>query len=110
MSMGTNPYQSGSPMGTGGAVPPDLAKKAGNLQLMGILSIVFAFCCGLVTIVLAIMVLVQAGGVQSQLAQYGSPPELMSKVNTGKMCAFIGLGILAAVVVLNVVLVLAQNA
>jgi len=98
MSMGPT-YTPGA---VGGAVPPDLAKKAGNMQLMGILSIVFAFCCGLVTIILAIMVLTQAGAVESQLAQYGSPPDLMGKVSTGKTCSYIGLGILAVGVVLGI--------
>ena len=108
MSMGPNPYAPGTAgMGVGGAVPPDLAKKAGNIQLMGILSIVFAFCCGLVTIVLAIMVLTQAGGVTAQLQQYGAPQDLIGKVNTGKTCAFIGLGILAVGVVLSIVINLA---
>jgi hypothetical protein len=90
--------------------PPDLAKKAGNMQLMGILSIVFAFCCGLVTLVLAIMVLTQASTVQAELAKYGSPPDLMGKVSTGKTCAFIGLGILAAAVVISVLANLAGMA
>jgi hypothetical protein len=91
----------------GGAVPPDLAKKAANLQLMGILSIVFCFCCGCVTLVLAIMVLTQAGGVESQLAQYGSPPDLVGKVSTGKMCSYIALGILAVGFVIGVIAQLA---
>jgi hypothetical protein len=73
-------------------VPPDLAKKAGNMQLMGILSIVIGLCCcPLIGIVLGGIVLAQAGGVASSLAQYGSPPDLMGKVNTGKICAIVGL-------------------
>jgi hypothetical protein len=74
--------------------PVDSAKKAGNLQLMGILSIVFSFCpcCGgLVALILGIIVLVQAQSVLAMLAQIGSPPDLVSKVNTGKTCAIIGL-------------------
>jgi hypothetical protein len=89
-------------MPAGGAVPPDLASKANNMQLMGILSIVFAFCCQCVTLVLSIMVLAQAGGVAAELARYGSPPELVNKVNTGKLCAIIALGILAAGAVVGV--------
>jgi len=88
----SNPYTPGSPgVPMGGAVPPELAKKAGNLQLMGILSIVFAFCCGLVSLILAIIVLVQAGGVTMELQRYGSPPDLLGKVSTGKNCAIAGL-------------------
>ena len=95
----SNPYTPGSP-GTalGGAVPPELAKKAANMQLMGILSIPFAFCCGLVTLVLSIMVLTQAGGVTAELQRFGSPPDLISKVNTGKTCAIVGLVVLALAV------------
>lgn len=93
MSMGPNPYAPGSPgMAPGGMVPPDLAKKAGNMQLMGILSIVIGLCCcPLIGIVLGGIVLAQAGGVANSLAQFGSPPDLMGKVNTGKICAIIGL-------------------
>ena len=113
MSMGPNPYASGAPGVGGGAPPEELAKKAGNLQLMGILSIVFAFCCGIVTIVLSIMVLTQAGGVTAALQQYGSPPDLMGKVSTGKTCAIIGLVILGlgvcAGVLVNVLQIAAQR-
>jgi len=85
-----------------GMVPPELAKKAGNMQLMGILSIVFAFCCGCVGLILSIIVLVQAGSVTTALQQYGSPPDLMSKVATGKMCAIIGLVLTGVFIVLGV--------
>ena len=82
-----------------GAMPPvDYAKKAGNMQLMGILSIVFSLCpcCGgLVALILGIIVLVQAPNVLAMLAQAGSPPDLVGKVNTGKTCAIIGLVIVA---------------
>jgi hypothetical protein len=94
----------------GGGPPPDLVKKAGSMQTMGILSIVFSFCCGLVTIILAIMVLAQAGGVTKQLQQYSGTGDLIKKVNTGKTCAIIGLVILAAAAVLTVVLNMAQLA
>ena len=72
--------------------PADLASKAGNMQLMGILSIVLSVCCcPLVGLVLGIIVLVQAQGVLTMLQQVGSPPDLVGKVNTGKICAIIGL-------------------
>jgi hypothetical protein len=71
--------------------PPDLAKKAGNMQLMGILSIVFGICCPLISLILGGIVLAQAGGVQSNLQQFGAPPDLLGKVSTGKICAIIGL-------------------
>ena len=101
----SNPYAPGAAgVAPGGMmVPPDLAKKASNMQLMGILSIVFAFCCGCVGLILSIIVLVQAGGVMTQLQQYGSPPDLVSKVNTGKMCAIIGLVILGISVVIGII-------
>src|SRR5207248_2766858 len=48
----------------GGMPPADVASKAGNMQLMGILSIVFgACCCQLVGLILGIIVLVQAPNV-----------------------------------------------
>jgi hypothetical protein len=78
-------------MPPGGTVSPELAKKAGNIQLMGILSIVFAICCQLVGIILGIIVLVQAGGVMAELQRYGSPPDLVGKVSTGKNCAIAGI-------------------
>jgi hypothetical protein len=79
-----------------GAPPVDYAKKAANIQLMGILSIVFSVCCcPLVGLVLGIIVLVQSQSVLAMLAQIGSPPDLVGKVNTGKTCAIIGL-VLAA--------------
>ena len=75
-----------------GIPPVDVAKKAGNMQLMGILSIVFSVCCCTpVGLVLGIIVLVQAPGVLAMLHQVGNPPDLVSKVNTGKVCAIIGL-------------------
>jgi hypothetical protein len=91
-------------------VPPDLAKKASNLQLMGILSIVFAFCCGCVGLILGIIVLVQAGGVTTALQQYGSPPDLMGKVSTGKTCAIIGLVLTVIMMIIGIVINLAQLA
>jgi hypothetical protein len=93
----SNPYTPGSPAApVAGMAPPELAKKAGNMQLMGILSIVFSVCCcPLVGLVLGIIVLVQAQGVLTMLQQIGSPPDLVGKVNTGKTCAIIGL-VLAA--------------
>ena len=76
----------------GGMPPVDYAKKAGNMQLMGILSIVFSVCCcPLIGIVLGIIVLVQSQSVLTMLQQIGSPPDLVGKVNTGKTCAIIGL-------------------
>jgi hypothetical protein len=78
--------------------PVDYAKKASNLQLMGILSIVFSLCpcCGgLVALILGIIVLVQSQSVLAMLAQIGSPPDLVGKVNTGKTCAIIGLVLVA---------------
>jgi hypothetical protein len=90
----SNPFEPGAAGMPAGAMmmPPDLAKKAGNIQLMGILSIVLGICCcppaGLV---LGIIVMVQAPGVQSMLQQVGGPPDLLGKVNTGKICGIIGL-------------------
>jgi len=95
--MTTAPGPYASPTGT---PPVDAAKKAGNMQLMGILSIVFSVCCCTpVGIILGIIVLVQAQGVLTMLQQLGSPPDLVGKVNTGKICAIIGLvwGALATV-------------
>jgi hypothetical protein len=111
MSMGQNPYAPGTPgMAPGGVAPPDLAKKAGNMQLMGILSIVLGFCCcPLIGFVLGGIVLAQAGGVAASLQQYGSPPDLMGKVNTGKICAIIGLVVSGVMVVVNIFVAIAQN-
>ena len=107
----SNPYAPGAPISPApGMVPPDLASKANNMQLMGILSIVFAFCCGCVGLILSIIVLAQAGGVTMALQQYGSPPELMSKVSTGKTCAIIGLALTAIFMILGIVFQLAKLA
>jgi hypothetical protein len=108
----SNPYAPGSvPQSPMMGMPPeDLAKKANNIQLMGILSIVFAFCCGCVGLILSIIVLVQAGGVTTALQQYGSPPELMNKVSTGRLCAIIGLVLTVILMIVGVVVNLAQLA
>jgi len=107
----SNPYQATAPGAVpAGMVPPDLASKANNIQIMGILSIVFGFCCGCVGLILSIIVLVQAGGVTTALQQYGSPPELMSKVSTGKLCAIIGLVITVIMMIVGVVINVAQLA
>jgi hypothetical protein len=82
----------------GGMPPVDYAKKAANMQLMGILSIVFALCpcCGgLIALILGVIVLVQSPSVLAMLAQIGSPPDLVGKVNTGKACAIVGLVLVA---------------
>jgi hypothetical protein len=92
------------PYATPGAPSIDYAGKAGNLQLMGIFSIVLSLCpcCGgTISLVLAIIVLVQAPTVLTMLAQIGSPPDLVGKVNTGKVCAIISL-IFAALGILGV--------
>ena len=90
-----------------GAPPVDYAKKASNIQLMGILSIVFAFCCGCVGLVLSIIVLVQAPTTLALLQQIGSPPDLVSKVNTGKTCAIIGLALTVLFMIIGVIVQLA---
>jgi hypothetical protein len=83
--------------------PADVASKAGNMQLMGILSIVFgACCCQLVGLILGIIVLVQAPNVLAMLAQVGNPPDLVAKVNTGKTCAIIGIALAAVITVMAV--------
>jgi hypothetical protein len=88
----SNPYTPGSALPPGGAVPPDLAKKAGNIQLMGIIAIVCGLCCcGPVGIILGVVTMVQAPPVLADLARMGNPAELVSKVNTGKICGIIGL-------------------
>lgn len=88
-----NPYAPGAvPPGMGMGPPPDLVKKAGNMQLMGILSIPIGLCCcPLIGIVLSAMVLSQAGGITAQLQQFGAPQDLIGKVSTGKTCAIIGI-------------------
>jgi hypothetical protein len=108
----SNPYAPGSvPQNPMMGMPPeDLAKKANNIQLMGILSIVFAFCCGCVGLILGIVVLVQAGGVTTALQQYGSPPELMSKVATGKLCAIIGIVLTVILMIIGVLVNVLQLA
>jgi hypothetical protein len=61
-----------------------------------------------VGIVLSIIVLVQAGGVSTALMQYGNPPDLVSKVSTGKLCAIIGLVLTVIFMILGVIINLAQ--
>jgi uncharacterized membrane protein HdeD (DUF308 family) len=90
MSMGPNPYAPGQGGMMGGAPPQDVEKKAGNMQLMGILSIVFGICCPLIGLILSIMVMTQAGGATAAAQQYGAQ-HLVSKIATGKTCAIIGL-------------------
>lgn len=105
----SNPYAPGGPaMSPGAMVPPELVKKAGNIQLMGILSIVFSFCCGCVGLILSIIVLVQAGGVSAALMQYGNPPDLASKVSTGKLCAIIGLVVFVISSIVSALVYVAQ--
>lgn len=93
----SNPYTPGTAGVPMGGVSPELAKKAGNIQLMGILSLVFALtgCCGLVGIILGIIVLVQAGPTMTELQAQGSPPELVSKVSLGKNLSIAGLVVAA---------------
>ncbi|MBW8884452.1 MAG: hypothetical protein JF612_06675 [Planctomycetia bacterium] len=72
--------------------PVDYAKKAGNMQLMGILSMVLGFCCcSPAGLILGIIVMVQAPATLAMLQQIGNPPDLVGKVNTGKTFAIIGL-------------------
>jgi hypothetical protein len=51
--------------------------------------------------------------VTAELQRYGSPPELMSKVSTGKTCAIVGLVVLAVAVcggvIIQVMAAMAQN-
>ena len=52
--------------------PADLARKAGNMQLMGILSIVFGFCCcSPVGLILSVVVIVQSPTTLALLQQIG---------------------------------------
>jgi hypothetical protein len=97
MSNAFTPGTPGIPLGAGMMPPMDLAKRAGNIQLMGILSIVFSLCpcCPIVGIVLGIIVIVQAPGLLQTLQQMGGPPDLIGKVNTGKICGIIALVISA---------------
>jgi hypothetical protein len=93
MSMGPNPYAPGAGIPTSGMGPsPEVVKKAGNMQLMGILSIPIGLCCcPLIGIILSALVLTQAGGVMASIQQSGGNLELEGKVSTGKTCAIIGI-------------------
>jgi hypothetical protein len=61
-------------------------------------------------LILGIVVLVQAGGVTTALQQYGSPPELMSKVATGKLCAIIGIVLTVILMIIGVLVNVLQLA
>jgi hypothetical protein len=90
MSTGPNPFSPGAmPPGGMGGPPPDLASKANTIWWMGILSIPLC-CCPLIGIILGAIALVQANSALPLAQQYGAT-ELASKINTGKICAIIGL-------------------
>ncbi|HET8684005.1 MAG TPA: DUF4190 domain-containing protein [Micromonosporaceae bacterium] len=73
---------------------PGQPVAAGNdrTTLWGVLGIVFAFCCPLVGIVFSILALLEA-------RKYGKPPTL----------AYVGFGLAALVIVLNIVLFATGN-
>lgn len=86
---GPNPYQpSQFAPGMGGGISPELIAKAGSANTMGICSIVFAFCCPLIGLILGIMAMNNAGSVISGTPA-GSEPH--AKASTAKMLAIIGL-------------------
>ena len=69
----------------------EISKKAGNAQLMGILSIVFGICCGCIGLILGIIALNQANSVLATIQSTGVGREFEGKASTGKTCAIIGM-------------------
>lgn len=96
MSPDPNPY---APPGSV-SQPPEVnaadreaaAQGAKNLQLMGILSIVFAICCPLIGIGLGAVTLGISGRTTAAASRIGAS-DLLDKIATGKTCAAIGLAI-----------------
>lgn len=78
---------------------------ASNVYTLGIISIVGAFCCGLVGIICGIIGLVTAN---KNLALYQSEPdkytsESVSKLNSGRTCSIVGLCIAGAMMIVGII-------
>lgn len=69
----------------------EIAKRAGNAQLLGIISIPLGLCCGCIGLILSIIALNQANSVLATIQSTGVGREVESKATTGKTCAIIGL-------------------
>ncbi len=70
-----------------------LLPNANTVMVLGILSIVFSFCYGIIGIILGIIALVIA---KKDLQLYRENPEEyenFSNLNTGRICAIIGLSV-----------------
>jgi hypothetical protein len=72
----------------------EAASRAGLVQTLGILSIVFGICCPLVGICLGGVTLV-LGSSATAAAQQLAAGDLLDKIATGKTCAVVGLAVAA---------------
>jgi type III secretory pathway lipoprotein EscJ len=77
----------------------EISKKAGNAQLLGILSIVFAICCGCVGLILGVIAMNQANAVLATIQSTGVGREFEGKASTAKTLGIVGI----AIAVLNMV-------
>jgi hypothetical protein len=65
--------------------------RGSSIQTMGILSIVFAFCCQPVGVILGIIALTMAGSDLPKMERGYMDPSGESMTRTGKTCAIVGL-------------------
>jgi uncharacterized membrane protein (UPF0136 family) len=91
----------------------EISKKAGTAQLLGILSIVFAICCGCVGLILGIIGMTQANSTLSLIQTTGLGREFEGKASTAKTLSIVGIVIavvnMVAGVVINVISMAAKQ-
>ncbi|MBE6826461.1 MAG: hypothetical protein E7511_06220 [Ruminococcus sp.] len=114
---GTSNYQYGgapqdaynqNPMngGFGGGNDPELEKRAGTVQTLGIVSVIIAvvigFCCCIIPgPVVGIVGLVKANGLTPFMGNLS--PEAQKKVKLGKILCFVAIGLGVAGLIFNII-------
>jgi len=83
--------------------------RGGAILTLGILSIVFAFCCIIVSLSLAIPALIMANSALGQIRSGYMDPSGEGQINAGRTCAIIGIVLAIVLQVLGCVLNIAMS-
>lgn len=85
---------------------PEADKRAKTAMILGIVSIVCAFCCTYAGVIVGIVGLVKANGLSAfpELS-----PNAQSNAKIGKICSIIGIAISVVTIIINIIMMASGN-
>ncbi|HEU4998477.1 MAG TPA: hypothetical protein VFT68_05985 [Lapillicoccus sp.] len=101
---GQQPYGAPAPYGPYGGAPVTTSSRSTTVLVLGIVSLVTLFTCGL-GFVTAVIALVMAPGARREIAESGGRLTGESQVRTGTILSWVTLGLTALAVVLLAVVI-----